>query len=172
MRMAFVAALGLLAIVPGLARAAGATVKAGDVKQGLFATCFADAKTGWMVGELGRIFRTTDGGLTWERQDAGTKRPFFTVTCVDPKTVWIAGKEGSVYGTDRRRCHLGRRHHRLDPPPLQPPLSHRHARPRRRRLRHHAAHRGRREDVADAAHRRTSSSFPTARSTPASTPAT
>jgi photosystem II stability/assembly factor-like uncharacterized protein len=97
--MAFVAALGLLATVPGIARAAGATLKAGDVKQGLFATCFADAKTGWMVGELGRIFRTTDGGLTWERQDAGTKRPFFTVACIDPKTVWIAGKEGSVYGS-------------------------------------------------------------------------
>src|SRR5690349_25050869 len=52
-----------------------------------------------MVGELGRIFHTTDGGTTWERQDAGTKRPFLAMACLDPRTAWIAGKEGIVYGT-------------------------------------------------------------------------
>jgi photosystem II stability/assembly factor-like uncharacterized protein len=52
-----------------------------------------------MVGELGRIFHTADGGQTWERQDAGTKRPFLAVSCVDGRTAWIAGKEGIVYGT-------------------------------------------------------------------------
>lgn len=52
-----------------------------------------------MVGELGRIFHTRDGGTTWERQEAQTKRPFLAITCVDAKTVWLAGKEGIVYGT-------------------------------------------------------------------------
>jgi photosystem II stability/assembly factor-like uncharacterized protein len=70
-----------------------------EVRQGLFATCFADDRNGWMVGELGRIFHTTDGGATWERQDAGTKRPFLATACLDARTAWIAGKEGIVYGT-------------------------------------------------------------------------
>ena len=70
-----------------------------DIRQGLFDTCFATDRDGWMVGELGRIFHTTDGGQTWERQDAGTKRPLLAISCVDARTVWIAGKEGIVYGT-------------------------------------------------------------------------
>jgi len=52
-----------------------------------------------MVGELGRIFHTADGGETWERQDAGTKRPFLAIACLDAQSAWIAGKEGIVYGT-------------------------------------------------------------------------
>ena len=70
-----------------------------EVRQGLFAACFAGERDAWMVGELGRIFHTTDGGETWERQDAATKRPFLAIACLDPKSAWIAGKEGIVYGT-------------------------------------------------------------------------
>ncbi len=82
-----------------MSAAGGAPVTLREVRQGLFATCLAGERDGWMVGELGRIFRTTDGGDTWERQDAGTKRPFLAVACLDPRTAWIAGKEGIVYGT-------------------------------------------------------------------------
>lgn len=84
-------------VAPG--RASDTKVDLGDVRQGLFGTCFATERDGWMVGELGRIFHTSDGGVSWERQDAGTKRPFLTVACLDAKTAWIAGKEGIVYGT-------------------------------------------------------------------------
>src|SRR5438445_13159912 len=52
-----------------------------------------------MVGELGRIFHTADGGETWERQDAGTKRPFLTIACLAARRAWLAAKEGIVYGT-------------------------------------------------------------------------
>jgi len=83
----------------GAPRAADTTVDLSDVRQGLFGTCFATDRDGWMVGELGRIFHTTDGGATWARQDAGTKRPFLAVTCLDARTAWIAGKEGIVYAT-------------------------------------------------------------------------
>ena len=90
------------------ALAAGATCASGDpgtpidladVRQNLFAACVAGDNEGWMVGELGRIIRTTDGGKSWVRQDAGTKRPFLTITCLDAKRAWIAGKEGTVYST-------------------------------------------------------------------------
>ncbi|HLK12579.1 MAG TPA: YCF48-related protein [Candidatus Binatia bacterium] len=100
MRLPLAVPLCLLAVTaPGSMRAAATPVPAGEIKQGLFATCFADQRAGWMVGELGRIFHTTDGGRSWERQEAGTKRPFLTVACVDARTAWIAGKEGIVYAT-------------------------------------------------------------------------
>src|SRR5262245_23124923 len=90
----------IAALVIGCAASAGAEpVKLGEVRQNLFAACFPTAQEGWMVGELGRIFRTSDAGATWDRQDANTKRPFLAITCLDAKTAWIAGKEGIVYAT-------------------------------------------------------------------------
>jgi photosystem II stability/assembly factor-like uncharacterized protein len=93
-RGAFLAAL---LVLPAAALAERTSIR--EIRQGLFGTCFATDRDGWMVGELGRIFHTTDGGQTWERQDAGTKRPLLAIACVDARTVWIAGKEGIVYGT-------------------------------------------------------------------------
>jgi photosystem II stability/assembly factor-like uncharacterized protein len=78
---------------------AGETVSLREVRQNLFGACFATERDGWMVGELGRVFHTADGGTTWDRQDAGTKRPFLAVSCVDARAAWIAGKEGIVYVT-------------------------------------------------------------------------
>ena len=89
--------VALLVAAAAVARAE--PVGLGQVRQNLFATCFATDQEGWMVGELGRIFHTADGGATWERQDAGTRRPFLAMSCIDPKTAWIAGKEGIVYAT-------------------------------------------------------------------------
>jgi photosystem II stability/assembly factor-like uncharacterized protein len=34
----------------------------------LYDVYFIDEKTGWMVGEFGKIYHTTDGGMTWEEQ--------------------------------------------------------------------------------------------------------
>jgi len=91
--------LGALLVLAATQPADTAPISLREVRQGLFGTCFATDRDGWMVGELGRIFHTTDGGDTWERQDAGTKRPLLAVSCLDARTAWIAGKEGSVYGT-------------------------------------------------------------------------
>jgi photosystem II stability/assembly factor-like uncharacterized protein len=91
------ASLLVFALPVATGRAAPASLR--EIRQGLFGTCFATERDGWMVGELGRIFHTSDGGETWERQDAGTKRPFFAISCLDARTAWIAGKEGIVYGT-------------------------------------------------------------------------
>jgi photosystem II stability/assembly factor-like uncharacterized protein len=95
------AGLGPLALVLLAARvaSAGTPVELAEVRQNLFATCFATEREGWMAGELGRILHTTDGGRTWERQDAGTKRPFLAMSCLDARTAWLAGKEGMMYAT-------------------------------------------------------------------------
>jgi len=90
----------VLLLVARVATAApGTPIDLGEIRQNLFATCFASPTEGWMVGELGRVLRTTDGGKTWSRQDAGTKRPFLAMSCIDTRRAWIAGKEGIVYGT-------------------------------------------------------------------------
>jgi photosystem II stability/assembly factor-like uncharacterized protein len=89
----------VLGLAPVVAGAASVPISLREVRQSLFGTCFPTERDGWMVGELGRIFHTADGGTTWERQDAGTKRPFLAIACPDARTAWIAGKEGIVYGT-------------------------------------------------------------------------
>jgi photosystem II stability/assembly factor-like uncharacterized protein len=88
-----------IALAASAASAAGTPITLGDVRQNLFAACFPTDREGWMVGELGRIIKTTDGGKSWVRQDAGTKRPFLAMSCLDAHTAWIAGKEGIIYGT-------------------------------------------------------------------------
>jgi photosystem II stability/assembly factor-like uncharacterized protein len=93
------ALVAVLALTLGGRAAAAGPVALRQIRQGLFGACLADDHRGWMVGELGRIFRTDDGGETWTQQDARTKRPFLAVACVDARTAWIAGKEGIVYGT-------------------------------------------------------------------------
>src|SRR5689334_1666364 len=81
------------------ASAAETPIDLDEIRQNLFAACFPTNGEGWMVGELGRIIHTTDGGKTWTRQDAGTKRPFLAMSCLDTKQAWIAGKEGIIYKT-------------------------------------------------------------------------
>src|SRR5262245_11687575 len=99
MNRTFVVASALALAASSAGAAPGTPIDLGDVRQNLFSACFATDREGWRVGELGRIIRTTDGGKTWVRQDAGTKRPFLAMSCLDAKRAWIAGKEGIVYAT-------------------------------------------------------------------------
>lgn len=95
------AALALLltsALAPPAGRA-GDPIRIDAVRQSLFGVCYASDTEVWMIGELGRIFHSTDGGATWERQFADTKRPFLALACVAPGQAWIAGKSGVMYRT-------------------------------------------------------------------------
>lgn len=80
-------------------RVAADTVESAQIRQGLFSTCFVNEREGWAVGDLGRIFHTTDGAKTWEVQSAGTKRPFVASTCMDANNAWIAGQAGQIART-------------------------------------------------------------------------
>ena len=70
-----------------------------EVRQNLLATCLPSDTQGWMVGELGRIFRTDDGAKSWTRQDAGTKRPFLSLACIDANSAWASTTQGTMYHT-------------------------------------------------------------------------
>ena len=91
----------LLILVPAAAFASspGDIVRSKDIRVNLFGACFTSPETGWVAGDLGRIFRTEDGGQTWLRQSTGTLRPFFSISCVDDQHVWMATTDGVVYAT-------------------------------------------------------------------------
>jgi len=93
--------VGLAAMTCSVAAPAwgGDPVPSAEVRQNLYSSCFADDSTGWAVGDLGRIFYTTDGAETWQVQGAGTKRPFVSVACIDTKRAWIAGQAGQIART-------------------------------------------------------------------------
>jgi photosystem II stability/assembly factor-like uncharacterized protein len=78
---------------------AAAQVRPEQIRQNLFAACFANERVGWVVGELGRIFRTADGGATWVRQDARTSKAFLAAGCTDERSAWIGGKGAILYRT-------------------------------------------------------------------------
>jgi photosystem II stability/assembly factor-like uncharacterized protein len=69
-------------------------ITADEVRQNLLATCFINENEGWIAGELGRIFHTTDGGKTFARAETGTQRGLLAVACFPNKTVIAAGQLG------------------------------------------------------------------------------
>jgi photosystem II stability/assembly factor-like uncharacterized protein len=53
--------------------------------------CFATPDSGWVVGNSGKIFATTDGGLTWNQQSSGTSRKLSKICFINSTTGWITG---------------------------------------------------------------------------------
>src|SRR5258705_9160134 len=71
-------------------------VTAAVIRQNLFSTCFVNDKEGWAVGDLGRLFHTTDGAKTWERQVLGNNRSFVALACPDGQHLWAVGQAGDI----------------------------------------------------------------------------
>ena len=73
-----------------------AAVRPQGLLHGVF---FADASIGWIVGEEGRIYKTTDGGLTWAAQNSGTSAALLRVQFLSTTTGWIVGGQGTILKT-------------------------------------------------------------------------
>lgn len=63
------------------------------------ATTFVDANTGWRVGALGMIQRTTDAGKTWSRQRSGVTAELNQVMFFDARSGWAIGPQGTLLHT-------------------------------------------------------------------------
>ncbi|HOM13641.1 MAG TPA: YCF48-related protein [Rubrivivax sp.] len=65
---------------------------------------FENASTGWLVGAFGLIFRTTDGGASWQPMLHATDNPkalhLYAVRVVGGK-VYVAGEQGLLLELDR-----------------------------------------------------------------------
>lgn len=57
---------------------------------------FIDPSTGWVVGELGRIYKTTDGGNTWNQEESNVTADLNAIYMVSPFKGWIAGSDGTI----------------------------------------------------------------------------
>ncbi|MBI3783628.1 MAG: hypothetical protein HY270_09515 [Deltaproteobacteria bacterium] len=89
------ACLAALALVEGGA-ARAEQINASQLRQNLFAVCFADGKEGWAVGDLGRIFHTVDAGKNWEIQSSDTKLQYASVACPTKTDLWVTGQGGQI----------------------------------------------------------------------------
>ncbi len=69
------------------------------VKDNLYGVKALDADHAIAVGNFGSIYRTTDGGKTWDLRDSGTIEPLFSVDFADDKLGWAVGKSSTVIVT-------------------------------------------------------------------------
>jgi len=60
---------------------------------------FLNATTGWRGGENGEIFKTSDGGTTWVRQNTGITASIYGIKFLDANTGWATGAFGALLRT-------------------------------------------------------------------------
>jgi photosystem II stability/assembly factor-like uncharacterized protein len=63
------------------------------------AVFFLNGTIGWRAGENGEIFKTTDGGTTWMRQNSGITAAITSIRFLDESTGWAAGSYGALLRT-------------------------------------------------------------------------
>jgi photosystem II stability/assembly factor-like uncharacterized protein len=60
---------------------------------------FPDVNTGYAVGEMGTILKTSDAGLTWTALSSGTTNNLYSVHFTDSNTGYAAGDLGTIIKT-------------------------------------------------------------------------
>ena len=95
MRLFFYVGIGLVA-----AFARPATSRAARVVEHLYAADLLDAKNGWVVGAFGAIFRTSDGGRTWDAQRTPTQDYLYSIDFATPTKGVAVGKAGTILSTE------------------------------------------------------------------------
>lgn len=60
---------------------------------------FVNGSTGWRGGDSGEIFKTTDGGATWVRQNSGISASIYGIKFFDANTGWATGAFGAMLRT-------------------------------------------------------------------------
>jgi photosystem II stability/assembly factor-like uncharacterized protein len=79
----------------------GNTMATGGVTSGVSGTfdiSFSDSETGWFVGNLGEVLKTTDGGGTAELLGIGTSSRLYGVFALDSNNIVIAGQDSANDG--------------------------------------------------------------------------
>lgn len=81
-------------------RAAPPTLGATEYYPSLNDVCFATPTDGWLVGDNGVLFRTRDGGLTWEQAAVERAESFNAVACAAPARAVVVGPPNAALQTD------------------------------------------------------------------------
>ena len=70
-----------------------------DVDVKLAGVRFAGREHGWVYGEMGALFVTSDGGGSWARQRVPTRHLLLGATFLDARTGWLSGGGMTVLKT-------------------------------------------------------------------------
>lgn len=70
-----------------------------DIKEIVRDVKFIDSQTGWIAGNKGIIYKTTDGGQSWIEQNSGTTKDLVKVSFTGENNGWAATVDGSVFKT-------------------------------------------------------------------------
>jgi photosystem II stability/assembly factor-like uncharacterized protein len=81
------------------------------------ATSFVDNRLGWTVGSGGHVYRTVNGGRTWEAQNSTVSSDLLDVKFLDALEGWAVGAGGTIVYT-----HDGGLNWRLEPSGTTHPL--------------------------------------------------
>ena len=73
---------------------------AGDHDFYLWEVLFIDRDHGWICGERGHIFYTSNGGLEWNPQNSNTDQHLWSISFVDQNIGWIVGGGGIILKTE------------------------------------------------------------------------
>lgn len=65
----------------------------------LFSVSFPVPEIGWACGRQGIILHTSDGGITWSRQNSGTNHTLSAIYFVDQSHGWAVGDGGTILHT-------------------------------------------------------------------------
>ncbi len=70
-----------------------------EVIQNLWDVTFVEGTYGWVVGDLGTIAYTGNGGISWEDQETGLSVSLRAVTFIDANNGWVVGHSGTILHT-------------------------------------------------------------------------
>lgn len=60
---------------------------------------FVNKDSGWIVGEFGNIYSTSDGGDNWKEQLSFTHQDLYAIDFIDEKNGWVVGWWGTILHT-------------------------------------------------------------------------
>ncbi len=75
------------------------TAQSSGTSNNLTSVHFIDENTGWAVGDLGTIRKTTNAGENWSNQSSGTNNLLLSVFFIDQNVGWICGGNGIIRKT-------------------------------------------------------------------------
>jgi photosystem II stability/assembly factor-like uncharacterized protein len=65
----------------------------------LYSACFYDPLHGFIAGEDGKLFRTTNGGVDWTEQNLPVFRNIFSTCRAGGNLGWVSGEDGAIMHT-------------------------------------------------------------------------
>ena len=68
---------------------------------------FTSENIGWVAGDCGYLFSTSDGGSNWFRQNSNTNSFLNEVHFADDSTGWVVGGAGTILYTNNGGAILG-----------------------------------------------------------------